>query len=229
MSLKHGILGFLSQWPNTTGYDLKKEFDTHMSLFWFSHLSQIYPELYKLQKQELIHRKTIKQEGKPDKKIYTITSKGMQELKMWLLQPPEAPKVKDSFLMQTFFMDKVPFDDVVFMLRTYKKEREKRLTLMENIFKKKYQELRTNDSPITARIIMSGAVYKQAIEQERQYIKWCDDTIGWLSDFSMLWEGNQTDSLQLDEPETSGLKEVPSLPFSTLEEKIRSQFGDDNF
>ena len=44
MSLRHGILGLLSKW-DATGYDIKKEFDDFMSIFWHSHLSQIYPEL----------------------------------------------------------------------------------------------------------------------------------------------------------------------------------------
>ena len=53
MSLRHGILGLLSKW-DATGYDIKKEFDDFMGIFWHSHLSQIYPELNRLEKEELL-------------------------------------------------------------------------------------------------------------------------------------------------------------------------------
>lgn len=225
MSLKHGILGFLSQWPETTGYDLKKEFDTHMRLFWFTHLSQIYPELNKLEEQGLVQSQTVKQDAKPDKKTYTITKQGMAELVSWLQKPPAAPKVKDAFLMQAFFADKVPFDEVIFLIRSYQKKREERLQSMKGVVHSKLKEIRDHDSPVTARMMMGAVVYKKAIEEEEQYIRWCWETIQWLKDFAPLWTGEGTDWVELDHPETTGLTKVPALPFSQLEKKLSAYLG----
>ena len=62
MTLKHAILGLLSKW-DATGYDIKKEFDDFMSIFWHSHLSQIYPELNKLEAEELVTSKLVPPRG----------------------------------------------------------------------------------------------------------------------------------------------------------------------
>jgi len=53
VSLRYGILGLLSKWE-ASGYDIKKEFDDVMSIFWHTHLSQIYPELNKLENEKLV-------------------------------------------------------------------------------------------------------------------------------------------------------------------------------
>ena len=129
MSLRHGILGLLSKW-DATGYDIKKEFDDFMGIFWHSHLSQIYPELNRLEKEKLVESKLVPQEGKPDRKLYSITVNGVDELSKWLHIHPETPKVKDAFLMQTFFMDNIPVDDVIYQLKYYQKERQQRLDKM---------------------------------------------------------------------------------------------------
>lgn len=227
MSLKHGILGFLSQWPETTGYELKKEFDTSMNMIWFSHLSQIYPELNKLEKDELVQSKVIKQEGKPDKKTYTITKKGMKELKSWVSKQPETPKIKDSFLMQIFFMDKIPLEEAIFLLRTYQREREKRLKKMQVLVKENLKEFHDNSTPLTARMLMGMAVYKRGINQEKQYIQWCKATIDLLESFSPLWTGDGTDQVELENPETSGLQGVPGLPFEKVQELLLKYFEDE--
>ncbi|HET7578925.1 MAG TPA: MFS transporter [Bacillales bacterium] len=224
MSLKHGILGFLSLWPDTTGYDLKKEFDKHMNVVWFSHLSQIYPELGKLEKEGLLESRTVKQEGKPDKKTYTVTKKGMEELAGWVAQPPNEPKMKDPFLMKAFFMDKIPLDEAVFQMQTYQKKHEKRLGKMRELVNEYFKELKEDNEAVTARMIMGAAVYKKGIEQEKQYVRWCEETIDFMKGFSELWKGEETERYTLKNPETSGLDEVRSLPFHKVHEKMAAYF-----
>lgn len=78
MSLRHGLLGLLTTWE-ASGYDIKQEFDGFVSVFWHSNLSQIYPELAKLENEGLIESRLVTQVGKPDKKLYQITESGKAE------------------------------------------------------------------------------------------------------------------------------------------------------
>ncbi|KGA95741.1 hypothetical protein AJ85_17370 [Alkalihalobacillus alcalophilus ATCC 27647 = CGMCC 1.3604] len=192
MSLRYAILGFLSDWE-ASGYDIKKEFDDVMSISWHSHLSQIYPELSKLEKEELIQSRFVEQEGKPDKKIYTITETGKRELIQWLMTPTEPPKIKDVFLMQVFFSDRISFDEVLLKLNLYKKERQKRLEKMKGIIQERFKSIKERNV-MNARIIMASAVLKRGLESEVQYIKWCDDTIQFVQSCQSLWDkkGNQS-------------------------------------
>lgn len=226
MSLKHGILGFLSQWPMTTGYDLKKEFDTQMSMFWFTHLSQIYPELTKLEDQGLVESEVETQEGKPDKKIYTITRAGLEELKSWLSQTPASPKIKDSFLMQVYFMDNIPYREAEYLLKAYQKEREIRLKALKDLLKWNLENIRNTKSSFTARMMMALSVYKKALEEEKQYIKWCRDTIDLIESFSCLWTGDGTEKIKLADADASSLQTVNALPFEKVENAIKDYLGD---
>ncbi|MED5016416.1 PadR family transcriptional regulator [Paenibacillus chibensis] len=213
MSLKYGILGFLSKWE-ATGYDLKKEFDDFMSIFWHSHLSQIYPELGRLEQEECIASRTLPQAGKPDKKIYSITEKGKQELLNWLLSPPETPKLKDSFLMQVSFMDNLPYEEVIFQLKAYQKEREQRLARMKRILHERWDSIRERNI-MKARILMSSVVLKKGLEQEVQYIRWCRETIELVESCPALWSG-----------EADAAAEALEIHFSEVEPAFLRYFGE---
>ncbi|GAK01793.1 PadR family transcriptional regulator [Geomicrobium sp. JCM 19055] len=130
MSLRHGLLGLLTTWE-ASGYDIKQEFDGFVSVFWHSNLSQIYPELAKLENEGLIESRLVTQVGKPDKKLYQITESGKAEMIRWLSQPPTLPKRKDPFLMQAFFMDQLPLKDVLFQLQTFEREQKEKIEQME--------------------------------------------------------------------------------------------------
>ena len=200
MSLRHGILGLLSKW-DATGYDIKKEFDDFMSIFWHSHLSQIYPELNKLEKEKLVESKLVPQEGKPDKKVYSITSSGVDELSKWLHIHPETPKVKDAFLMQAFFMDNIPSDDIIYQLRYYQKERQQRLDKMLVTVKEKWESIKKRNV-MSPRILMASAVLKRGIEQEVDYIKWCEETIQLVESCKYLWnDETPDDNMTFDQAE----------------------------
>lgn len=195
MSLRHGILGLLSKW-DATGYDIKKKFDDFMSIFWHSHLSQIYPELNKLEAEELVTSKLVPQEGKPDKKVYSITDRGYNEITNWVGSFPEIPKVKDSFLMQVFFMDNISADEVIFQLKYYQGVRQKRLEEMKQTLQEKWKSINERHV-MTPRILMSSAVLRRGIEQEVQYIKWCEETVQLVESCKSLWDPES--SLSFDE------------------------------
>ena len=78
MSLEFSLLGFLQYHP-MTGYDLKKVLDESTQFFWHAELSQIYPELKRLEQKGWITSASYPQEGKPDKKVYSITPVGKAE------------------------------------------------------------------------------------------------------------------------------------------------------
>jgi PadR family transcriptional regulator AphA len=211
MSLRYGILGLLSKW-DASGYDIKKEFDDFMSIFWHSHLSQIYPELSKLEKEELVEGRLVPQDGKPHKKLYSITSRGVDELSKWLLTHPETPKIKDSFLMQSFFMDNIPADEVIFQLKYYQKERQQRLDKMKRTVQEKWESIKERNV-MTPRILMGSAVLKRGIEQEVEYIKWCEETIQLVESCKYLWDD-----------ETLGNRNNNSAPLDEVEEIFLSYF-----
>lgn len=104
MSLRHGILGILN-YGESTGYDLAKIFERSLGFFWTAKKSQIYRELAALEEMGLTMSRTVIQHDKPNKKMFTITEQGKEELIRWESQSPkeESTEHRSSFLLQLFF------------------------------------------------------------------------------------------------------------------------------
>ncbi|MGI9401779.1 MAG: helix-turn-helix transcriptional regulator, partial [Rhizobiaceae bacterium] len=59
----------------------------------------IYPTLARLEEEGLVTGKSEVQEGKPDRRTYSITDAGRMELALGLSQPPSKDKFKSEFLL----------------------------------------------------------------------------------------------------------------------------------
>ena len=105
MSLKHGLLGLISSEGSMTGYELDKFFKNSLNYFWQAKTSQIYRELNAMEDLGWLTSERVIQEEKPNKKVYSITSQGKQELLKWLLSPDTGLniEIKSPLLMRIFF------------------------------------------------------------------------------------------------------------------------------
>ncbi len=86
MSVKYAMLGILAE-GDLHGYELKSSFDEKVGEFWSLNYGQIYTTLDRLEKEELVTHDRQSQSRRPDRKIYSITGKGRQELNEWLSEP----------------------------------------------------------------------------------------------------------------------------------------------
>lgn len=114
--LKHGILGLLN-YGDMTGYDIMRIFKDSLNFFWTAQTSQIYRELQTLKKQGWVVDKNISQSGKPDKKLFSITESGKQELNRWLLEDDTGFEMKSPILMKTFFRGERSTDENIEFFR----------------------------------------------------------------------------------------------------------------
>jgi DNA-binding PadR family transcriptional regulator len=112
MSLDFAILGFLNYHPYT-GYDLKKIFDTSIRHFWPADQSQIYRTLARLTEEGLVEMEKVPQEDRPDRKVYSITDHGRQELMKWLAGPTPLSGPRSASLIQVFFAGQLPDDAIL--------------------------------------------------------------------------------------------------------------------
>ena len=100
--LKHGILGLLN-YADMSGYEILETFKHSLNHFWNAQKSQVYRELISLENLWYIRGTWIEQEGKPDKKMYSITDDGRKELLDWLSEElKETARI--PLLMKTFFL-----------------------------------------------------------------------------------------------------------------------------
>jgi DNA-binding PadR family transcriptional regulator len=114
MSLEHAILGFLNYRP-LSGYDLKKIFDTSVSHFWPADQSQIYRTLNKLADKGFAEMEVIAQADRPDRKEYSITPAGQEELQQWLVTPLPFGGHRNAPMIQVFFAGQLSNAEIVEM------------------------------------------------------------------------------------------------------------------
>lgn len=119
--LKHGILGLLN-YGDMSGYEIREVFKDSLNYFWTAQTSQIYRELGALEKNGWIKRQAVKQDGKPNKNICSITDEGRKELLRWLSEADVNMDMRSSILMKIFFMGELPISNSLNFFKELNKE-----------------------------------------------------------------------------------------------------------
>ncbi|HZD59666.1 MAG TPA: PadR family transcriptional regulator, partial [Anaerolineae bacterium] len=98
MSIKYGILAILARRP-FYGYELKQEIETELGANWSVNYGQIYTTLDRLERNSfVILSGTVAVSDAPDRKLYTITPAGRDELNKWFLSPlTKIENLRDEF------------------------------------------------------------------------------------------------------------------------------------
>src|SRR4029450_9274695 len=99
MSLRGAILGFLSLEP-TSGYTLKQRFDGSVRSFWSATQSQIFREPHALEEEGLVEVEAVPGNGKPERKVYSLTAPGRDALQRWLAEPLEPLGLRHPMLLK---------------------------------------------------------------------------------------------------------------------------------
>lgn len=86
MALPHAILVSLCE-QSGSGYELAHRFDRSIGYFWSATHQQIYRTLRAMAADGQVAVTPVAQQGRPDKKVYTVTAAGRAELARWIAEP----------------------------------------------------------------------------------------------------------------------------------------------
>ncbi|MFO7794523.1 MAG: PadR family transcriptional regulator [Promethearchaeati archaeon] len=75
------VMTLIKGQPNLTGYDIIQEINRKFKPMWKASPGTIYPLLKRLLRKELVNVEEIVDENNREKRIYTISEKGIEELK----------------------------------------------------------------------------------------------------------------------------------------------------
>lgn len=108
MNVRTLCLGILS-FSEMTGYDIRKiASEGHFSHFCEASYGSIYPALSQLTDEGLVTFREEFENGKPARKIYSLTDKGHAALMHILFEEPGPDRCKSEFLFYSLFADKLP-------------------------------------------------------------------------------------------------------------------------
>ena len=86
MALPHAILVWLCE-QSGSGYELARRFARSSGYFWAATHQQIYRTLKTMEDDGWVHVTPVVQQGRPDKKVYTVSDAGHAELACWIAEP----------------------------------------------------------------------------------------------------------------------------------------------
>ncbi len=133
MDLQSVILGLLQHEP-MSGYELKQVFDTTLSYMSGASFGSIYPTLRKLKQKGLASVQVQEQEGRPAKKVYTITEAGRRAFIDAVAGELQVPPYRNELLMRLFFFSFIPPErqrEIVQEYHRYLEEKQMGLMMLE--------------------------------------------------------------------------------------------------
>jgi PadR family transcriptional regulator AphA len=171
------ILGFLAEHP-MSGYDIKKIVEHNIRDFWYESYGTIYPTLKKFITEGLAEKTVERQEGKPDRVVYSITPAGKEELLGWLKAPLEDRRTRDELLAKFVFGYLVSKEANIEQIENYRQKLEERLQWyleMEVLLKK---------TPIKSRKkLLEYLSLRQGGHMLEARLNWCDEVLTALRKF----------------------------------------------
>jgi PadR family transcriptional regulator AphA len=171
---KYAILGILSLGP-ISGYDIKKVFQRSVANFWNESYGQIYPLLRTLVAEGLATRSIEKQLRKPDRHIYAITDKGLEELQRWLIEPVKDQIGRIEIALKLFFGHQVEVADNIRQVEHFREMRDRELKALIAIEERLKAEQANRPNLIYMLMTVS---YGQHVTQA--LLQWCEETLSVL-------------------------------------------------
>ncbi len=171
MTLAHTILTVLMESPHS-GYDLSKRFEESVSCFWKASQQQIYRELGKMEQSGWVKHETISQVGKPDKKLYQITSRGQEALMTWFDTPTLPSPIREDLLVKVLAGPYIP---KAVLVKQITERRSLHQSQLERYLEKEalYQQLSHPDLSLQYRYL----TLRRGIGYEQEWISWCDEVL----------------------------------------------------
>lgn len=163
------ILGLLSEEP-LSGYEIKKIVDVRFSFFWSESFGQIYPQLKRLCEEGLIEEVVDDLENIKKTKKYSITDKGICELKEWLEEPVEKESVRYEILLKMYFSNIISPEVMLEHIREFQISHRKQAKLFEKFQQQleEYKDVHSNHKDILMVLSFGKKVWKA-------YDEWCEE------------------------------------------------------
>ncbi|MDN3352011.1 PadR family transcriptional regulator [Actinomadura sp. DC4] len=104
MALRHAVLAALLE-GEASGYQLAKRFDVSVANFWSATPQQLYRELERLERDGLLSGRVVEQRRRPNKRVFTLTADGREELHAFTARPARPTAMRDDLLVKLQAVD----------------------------------------------------------------------------------------------------------------------------
>jgi PadR family transcriptional regulator, regulatory protein AphA len=168
------LLGLLTIEP-MSGYDLGRMVRASIGHIWRESYGQIYPSLKRLAATGLVDCKTEKHKGRPDRRIYSVTKKGREQLAKWLCVPPQPEIPRNEMLLKLFFGAQAP---IPILIENVERMVDEHRALLKEFHRVQREEIDKSSKYSDAPFWKMAARFGQ-IEMEA-HLRWAKETLSEL-------------------------------------------------
>ncbi|WP_405926802.1 PadR family transcriptional regulator [Streptomyces sp. NBC_00035] len=104
MALRNAVMAALLE-GEASGYDLAKGFDASVANFWMATPQQLYRELDRMESEGLIEARLVRQERRPNKRVFSLTEAGRAALRDFTAELPKPTAIRDELLVKVQAVD----------------------------------------------------------------------------------------------------------------------------
>lgn len=170
MSLRMAVLGLLDVEPGS-GYALLQRFRNSLGFFWPTTHQQLYKELHALHAEGLVDCEEVAQDGKPDKKVYSLTAAGGVALDALLAGVAGPAKIREPLLVKLFAGRRLPPEQLRAELAAHRRAHEQTLATYRLL----QQQMAALPPQRRARYHHPELTLRLGIRFEEAWLAWCDE------------------------------------------------------
>jgi DNA-binding PadR family transcriptional regulator len=172
MALEHALLVSLTERAGS-GYELARRFDKSIGFFWRATHQQIYRVLKRMEESGWLSSETIAQEGRPDKKVYTVNEAGRAELARWIAAPTDTSIPRNELGVK---IRAAAHGDIGTLCDEVVRHREQHNQCLEL-----YRLIEKRDFPAPDQLagtpLHQYLVLRAGIRVESGFVEWCDEVL----------------------------------------------------
>ncbi|MET9406251.1 PadR family transcriptional regulator [Streptomyces sp. NPDC002935] len=183
MALEHAILVSLLEKPGS-GYELARRFERSIGYFWTATHQQIYRVLKRMEHEGLLAVRDVPQQGRPDKKEYSVADPGRTALSRWLHEPIEPESLRHDLAVK---IRGSAFDDPAALVDEVERHHQVHSDRLAHYLTGELRDFTGPDAPapLDAGQQLQHVVLRGGIAYERMTIAWLDDVLATLHTLGM--------------------------------------------
>lgn len=156
MALEHAILVALAE-RTGSGYELARRFDKSIGFFYGASHQQIYRTLKRMDGDGWVSCEIVPQQGRPDKKVYSIGTDGRAELRRWLAEPSNPTVLRDELSLKIRGASHGDVGALIEDVRRHRAEHRLRLEL--------YRQLEAREFPDSVADLTGMALHQYLVQR----------------------------------------------------------------
>lgn len=172
VALEHALLVSLTE-RSGTGYQLTRRFDRSIGHFWHASHQQIYKTLARMTEGGLLTYVEQAQEGKPDKKVYSVTAAGREHLCTWIRTPGKSGQDQRELAVKIRGAAPSDLPHVIEEIRRTRDTHAAQAALYAQLEARDYP----NPDALTGTALQQYLVLRGGVRSERGTVDWLDEVL----------------------------------------------------